>query len=70
MKLGSNCILINCDLARTMRKLCKVVAINEDGFYKYIIAPHDEPNFLISARDICVRAPKRGEVEQQKRLYD
>ena len=70
MKLGSNCILINCDLARTMRKLCKVVAINEGGFYKYIIAPHDEPYFLISARDNCVRAPKAGEVKALTRLFD
>ena len=70
MKPGSNCILINCDLARTMRKLCKIVAINEDGFYKYIIAPHDEPNFLISARENYVRAPKAGEVKALTRLFD
>jgi len=49
MKLGSNCFLINCDLALTMRKICRVVAINEYGHYRYIIEPQDQPRYLISA---------------------
>ena len=70
MKLDSNCFLINCDLAKTMKKICKVVGINEHGFYKYLIAPIDDPTFVISARDNCVRSPKRGEVEAGYRLFD
>ena len=70
MNIGSNCILTNCDLAKTMRKLCKVVAINENGYYKYIIAPHDEPKFLISALESSVRPPKSGEVKAMARLFD
>lgn len=70
MKIGSNCFLINCDLALTMRKMCKVVAINESGYYKFIIAPHDDPKFLMSALDSCVRIPKVGEVKALTRLFD
>lgn len=70
MKLGSNCFLINCDLALTMRKMCKVIAINETGHYKYIIAPHDNLTYLISARENNVRSPKTGEVQALTRLFD
>lgn len=70
MKIGANCILTNCDLALTMRKLCKVVAVNESGYYKYIIAPYDDLDFLISALEKSVRAPKNGEVKAKARLFD
>lgn len=70
MKLNSNCFLINCDLALTMRKICRVVAINESGHYRYIIEPQDQPGYLISALENNIRSPKSGEVVAQTRLFD
>ena len=69
MKIGSNCILINCELSRTMRKLCIVLEVKA-GAYPYIVAPKDNLSFRIQARENQVRKPKRGEVESGSRLFD
>lgn len=70
MNINSNCFLINCDLAKTMRKMCKVVEVREGAYHKYIVVPHDEPNNFIAVREGDLRAPKAGEVKSLVRLFN
>ena len=70
MKLGSNCFLVNCDLALTMRKMCTVVGINESGYYKYLISPIDNPKTVYSALENCIRSPKKGKATKGVRIFD
>ena len=70
MKIGSNCFLIRCDLARSMREICTVLEFKEGDVYPYIVAPKSRPDYKIQARLEQVRKPKQGEVQQGRRLYD
>lgn len=70
MKIGSNCFLIRCDLARSMREICTVLEFKEGEVYPYIIAPKSRPDYKIQARFNNVRNPKRGEVDAGYRLFD
>lgn len=70
MKIGSNCFLVNCDLAKTERRMCKVLAIVENSRYDYIIAPVDNEKHYISVLSNSVRSPKAGEVKARVRLFD
>lgn len=67
MKQNANCFPIKCDISRTMRKMCKVLSITDNG---YIVAPHDDLGYKIAVRENHARAPKSGEVKALTRLYD
>lgn len=70
MKLDSNCFLINCDLALTMRKMCKVVEVNPSGYYDFVVSPYDGLSVKIGVLANQIRKPKQGEVEKLTRLFN
>ena len=67
MNPGSNCFLIKCEKANTMKKICTLV--DNTGDY-WIIAVKDNPSEKYFALPHHVRSPKAGEVIAGVRLYD
>ena len=67
MNLNSNCFLIKCEKAKTMKKICTL--IDNTGDY-LIIAVKDNPSEKYFALPHHVRSPKTGEVQAGTRLYD
>lgn len=67
MKIGSNCFIVNCDLALTMKKMCVVEACG--GFY-YTVHLKEDSTKKFFANPNNIRAPKNGEVKSGVRLFD
>lgn len=67
MNLDSNCFLINCEKAKTMKKICTL--FDKSGSH-WIVAVKDNPGEKYFALPHHVRAPKKGEVTAGVRLFD
>lgn len=65
MRIGSNCFIVRCDIARTMRKLCKLI---EKGPIYYIVCAKDDPNEKYFVLPNHLRSPIDDETNT--RLYN
>lgn len=67
MKIGSNCFLVNCDKAKTMRNICTLI---DDTGYHWIVSVQSNPIEKYYVLPQHLRPPKAGEVQAGVRLFD